>query len=104
VDSDPQEGVSGVLTQAMVVPAPTKCSERFGKSLAVFYLYGCEENLVYVTEKGGSWECSRNCKFNWIQTPKRQFFEFGLNLWFSKHLLSMDNDLQHEWSGLGDCS
>ena len=104
MDSDPQEGVFEVLTQAMLVPAPTKYSERFGKSLEVFYLYGCEENLVYVTEKGGSWGCSRNCKFNWIQTSKSQFLEFGLKLWFSKHLLSMENDLQHEWSGLVDCS
>ncbi len=31
MDSDPQEAVFEVLTQAMVVPAPTKYSERFAK-------------------------------------------------------------------------
>ena len=36
LDSDPQKAVFEVLTEAMVVPATTKYSERFAKSLGVF--------------------------------------------------------------------
>ena len=39
MSSDPQEAVFAVLTQAMVVPAATKYSERFAKRLELLYIY-----------------------------------------------------------------